>query len=178
MLHERLHGGVDHRRLAACAERVLHRHETFRLRFADSVGVPFQRVAPEAVRVAVVDLSDAPEPDTARADWMRASMGRALPMDGGPLTEATVLLEGADVTHLHVKAHHIVADGWTLDRLGHEILREYADAPQVGGAPEGDRRESDGKPLPTWRSSRRTPPTSRGPTATATAPSTGGTSRA
>ncbi|WP_443048513.1 amino acid adenylation domain-containing protein [Streptomyces sp. NBC_00272] len=145
VLHERLHGGVDHRRLAACAERVLHRHETFRLRFADSVGVPFQRVAPEAVRVAVVDLSDAPEPDTARADWMRASMGRALPMDGGPLTEATVLLEGADVTHLHVKAHHIVADGWTLDRLGHEILREYADAPQDGGAPEGDRRESDGE---------------------------------
>ncbi|MFC9286324.1 amino acid adenylation domain-containing protein [Streptomyces sp. NPDC057052] len=139
VLHERLHGGVDHRRLAACAERVLHRHETFRLRFADSAGVPFQRVAPETVPVTVVDLSGAPEPDTARAEWMRASMGRALPMDGGPLVEATVLLESADVTHLHVKAHHIVADGWTLDRLGHEILREYA------RTPEGDRRRTDGE---------------------------------
>ncbi|MFG2978205.1 amino acid adenylation domain-containing protein [Streptomyces sp. NPDC048331] len=156
VLHERLHGGVDHRGLAACAERVLHRHETFRLRFADSAGVPFQRVAPDPVPVAVVDLSEASEPDAARAEWMRASMERALPLDGGPLVEATVLLEGPDVTHLHVKAHHIVADGWTLDRLGHEILREYARAPEGGSVPEqtrfredghvpgGDRRETDG----------------------------------
>ncbi|MGW7329069.1 amino acid adenylation domain-containing protein [Streptomyces sp. NPDC054840] len=76
---------------------------------------------------------------------MRASMGRALPLDGGPLVEATVLLEGADVTHLHVKAHHIVADGWTLDRLGHEILREYGRAPEYVHGPEDDRREADGE---------------------------------
>ncbi|MFI5753628.1 amino acid adenylation domain-containing protein [Streptomyces sp. NPDC051569] len=128
VLHERLQGGVNPQRLAACAERVLHRHETFRLRFADSAGVPFQRVAQETVPVAVIDLSHAPEPDTARAEWMRASMARALPLDGGPLVEATVLLENTDVTHLYVKAHHIVADGWTLDRLGHEVLREYTRA--------------------------------------------------
>ncbi|MFI5571776.1 amino acid adenylation domain-containing protein [Streptomyces sp. NPDC051740] len=140
VLHERLHGGVDRRRLAACAELVLHRHETFRLRFADSAGVPFQWVAQETVPVAVVDLSHAPEPDTACAEWMRASMAGALPLDSGPLVEATVLLESADVTHLHVKAHHIVADGWTLDRLSHEILREYA------RQPEGDRRSITGKP--------------------------------
>ncbi len=139
MLHERLHGGVDHRRLAACAELVLHRHETFRLRFADSAGVPFQWVAQETVPVTVVDLSHAPEPDTACAEWMRASMADALPLDSGPLVEATVLLENADVTHLYVKAHHIVADGWTLDRLSHEILREYA------RAPEGDQRSVTGE---------------------------------
>ncbi|RZU29455.1 amino acid adenylation domain-containing protein [Streptomyces sp. BK022] len=131
VLHDRLHGVVDHRRLVACAERVLHRHETFRLRFADRAGVPFQWVAPEPVRVAVVDLVDAAGQDTARTEWMRASMSRALPLDGGPLVEVTVLREGSGVTHLHVKAHHIVADGWTLDRLGQEILREYASAAGV-----------------------------------------------
>ncbi|MFD6551045.1 amino acid adenylation domain-containing protein [Streptomyces sp. NPDC058398] len=139
VLHERLHGDVDHRRLVACVELALHRHETFRLRFADSAGVPFQWVAREAVPVTVVDLSHAPEPDTACAEWMRASMAAALPLGSGPLVEATVLLESAGVTHLYVKAHHIVADGWTLDRLSHEILREYA------RPPEGDRRSTTGE---------------------------------
>ncbi|MEU9130435.1 amino acid adenylation domain-containing protein [Kitasatospora sp. NPDC048540] len=132
VLHERLLGSVDRDRLAACAELVLHRHETFRLRFADRAGVPFQRVAQERVPVTVVDLSHEPEPDAACARWMRRSLAGALPLTGGPLVEAALLLEGPDVTHLHVKAHHIVADGWSLDRLGHEILHEYAHAPQGG----------------------------------------------
>ncbi|MBN0042924.1 amino acid adenylation domain-containing protein [Streptomyces actuosus] len=139
VLHERLHGRVDHRRLAACAGLVLHRHETFRLRFADSAGVPFQWVAQETVPVTSVDFSHAPEPGTACAEWMRASMAGALPLDSGSLVEATVLLESADVTHLYVKAHHIVADGWTLDQLSHRILREYA------RASESDQRSITGE---------------------------------
>jgi amino acid adenylation domain-containing protein len=138
ILHERLQGSVDHDRLAACAERVLHRHETFRLRFADSSGVPLQRVAQERVPVAVIDLSCEPEPGAACAEWMRRSMAGALPLTGGSLVEAALLLESPDVTHLHVKAHHIVADGWTLDRIGHEILQAYAQAPH-GGAQRSTR---------------------------------------
>ncbi|MFD8749818.1 amino acid adenylation domain-containing protein [Kitasatospora sp. NPDC059577] len=141
VLHERLHGSVDRDRLAACAERALHRHETFRLRFADSSGVPFQRVAQERVPVTVVDLSGEPEPGAACAAWMRRSLAGALPLTGGALVEAALLLEGPDVTHLHVKAHHIVADGWTLDRLGHEILQDYGQAPH-GGARQSSRTAS------------------------------------
>ncbi|MFD5516989.1 amino acid adenylation domain-containing protein [Streptomyces sp. NPDC127066] len=129
VLHELLHGVVDPHRLAALAERVLHRHETFRLRFAHDAGTPSQRVVPERVPVVVVDLSQEPEPDTACTEWMRRSLADALPLGGGPLVEATLLLESPDVTHLHIKAHHIVADGWTLDRLSHEILQEYAREP-------------------------------------------------
>ncbi|MEU6539777.1 amino acid adenylation domain-containing protein [Streptomyces sp. NPDC047000] len=132
VLHERLEGGLDHGRLAACAERGLYRHETFRLRFADDAGVPVQRVTGERVPVAVVDLSHEPDPVTACAAWMRDSLARALPLTGGPLAEATLLLESPDVTHLHIKAHHIVADGWTLDRLGREILHDYARVPSGG----------------------------------------------
>nr|WP_202511474.1 non-ribosomal peptide synthetase [Streptomyces sp. SID3343] len=140
VLHERLHGGVDHDRLAACAEHVLHRHETFRLRFADSAGVPVQRVAQERIPVTVIDLSNGPKPDSACAEWMRRSMAAALPLAGGSLVEAALLLESPDVTHLHLKAHHIVADGWTLDRLSHEIFQEYAGGP--GDDPQRRTREA------------------------------------
>lgn len=140
VLHERLDGGVDHERLAVCAERVLHRHETFRLQFAERAGVPFQRVAEDHVPVPVIDLSHEPGPDTACAEWMHRSMAGALPLSSSPLVEATLLLESPDITHLHIKAHHIVADGWTLDRLSHEILQEYARAPH--GDPQRSARET------------------------------------
>lgn len=138
VLHERLDGGVDHERLAVCAERVLHRHDAFRLRLAERAGVPFQRVAEDRVPVPVIDLSHEPVPDAACAEWMRGSLAGALPLGSGPLVEAVLLVESPDVTHLHIKAHHIVADGWTLDRLSHEILREYARAPH--GDPQASAR--------------------------------------
>ncbi|MFJ1709557.1 amino acid adenylation domain-containing protein [Kitasatospora sp. NPDC088346] len=141
VLHERLYGGVDPERLAACTGHALQRHETFRLRFEESRGIPSQRVVQEGAPVVVVDLSREPEPDVACAEWMRRSMARALPLANGPLVEATLLLESSDVTHLHIKAHHIVADGWTLHRLGQEILDGYAQTPRCG--PE---RSADGVP--------------------------------
>ncbi|WEB38186.1 amino acid adenylation domain-containing protein [Streptomyces yunnanensis] len=135
VLHERLRGTIDHDVLAACVESALHRHATFRLRFAEHAGKPVQWVAAdESIQVGRVDLTSEPEPRAACAEWMRRSMATALPLtEGGALVEATLLLEGPDVTHLHVKAHHIVADGWTVNRLSHEILEDYARATGDGG---------------------------------------------
>ncbi|MFI1198700.1 amino acid adenylation domain-containing protein [Streptomyces sp. NPDC020883] len=129
VLHERLQGAVDHDTLAGCVASALRRHETFRLRFGEEAGTPFQWVAGESVQVGRVDLADEPEPHMACAEWMRRSMARALPLvDGEALVEATLLRESADVTHLHVKVHHIVADGWAVNRLSHEILEDYSRA--------------------------------------------------
>ncbi|MBL1102148.1 amino acid adenylation domain-containing protein [Streptomyces coffeae] len=143
VLHERLRGGVDHGALAECVENALYRHDTFRLRFGEHAGAPFQWVAGEVIRVSTVDLTQEPEPDVACADWMRRSMATALPLaDGGALVEATLLLESPDVTHLHIKAHHIVADGWTVNELSHEILEDYARATGAGQEPTGRRAPS------------------------------------
>lgn len=60
-------------------------------------------------------------------------MSRALPLTGKPMVEATLLLESPTVTHLHIKAHHIVADGWAVNQLSREILEDYA---QVTGGRE------------------------------------------
>ncbi|MFF7964982.1 amino acid adenylation domain-containing protein [Streptomyces sp. NPDC007903] len=134
VLHERLQGPVDPDRLVACAERVLHRHDTFRLRFDDSSGTPFQWVTPDRVPVTVVDLSRTPDPEAACAEWRRRSIARAFPLSRGPLVEAALLVESADVTHLYIKAHHIIVDGWTLDRLSHEIVEEYVRTPHAKAA--------------------------------------------
>lgn len=100
-------------------------------------------MAGEGVRVSRVDLAQEPEPDIACAEWMRRSMATALPLtDGGTLVEATLLVESPDVTHLHIKAHHIVADGWTVDRLSHEILDDFARATGAGRESTGRREPS------------------------------------
>ncbi|HEV2639099.1 MAG TPA: amino acid adenylation domain-containing protein [Actinocrinis sp.] len=129
VLHERLRGPADRDRLVACTQRTLNRHETFRLRFDEAAGTPFQQLTHESVPVTVLDLSREPEPAAACAEWMRRSMASALPILRGPLVEATVLVQSPEVTHLHIKTHHIISDGWTLDRLSHEILEDYARAP-------------------------------------------------
>ncbi len=133
VLHERLQGAVDRDRLVASTECVLRRHETFRLRFDESTGTPFQWVTQDRVPVTVVDLSRTLDPEAACTEWMRRSMASALPLTRSPLVEAALLVESPDVTHLHIKAHHIIADGWTLDRLSYEIVEEYARA-TYGGA--------------------------------------------
>ncbi|MFE0042685.1 amino acid adenylation domain-containing protein [Streptomyces albireticuli] len=126
VLHERLRGSVDRDRLAGCAERALQRHETFRLRFGERAGTPFQWAGPEGVRVDRIDFGQEPDPGAACAAWLRRALTEALPPAGGPLVRATLLTEGPGVTHLHVKAHHLVTDGWTFHRLGGEILDDYA----------------------------------------------------
>ncbi|MFD7665031.1 amino acid adenylation domain-containing protein [Streptomyces sp. NPDC059788] len=133
VLHERLRGSVDRGLLTACVERALYRHEALRLRFGESAGTPFQWVTDEGARVERVDFSGEPEPAAACAGWMRCSMRTHLPLGGGgnPV-EATLLLQSPDITHLHIKAHHIVADGWTLNRLSREIFEDYAQATGFG----------------------------------------------
>ncbi|GLX34125.1 non-ribosomal peptide synthetase [Streptomyces roseochromogenus] len=140
VLHERLRGRLDHDVLTRCVENALRRHGTFRLRFGEDGGRPFQWAAGEDIRVTTVDLTREPEPAAACADWARRSMDTALPLtEGGALVEATLLLEGPDLTHLNVKVHHILADGWTVHRLSHEIFEEYErDTATPGGAARPD----------------------------------------
>ncbi|MER5465457.1 amino acid adenylation domain-containing protein [Streptomyces sp. NPDC002668] len=135
VLHERLQGVIDVDRLAACAERALNRCETLHLRFGDSGGTPFQWTEPAGVRVNRGDLSREAEPDAACSAWMRRSLLSVLSLARGPLVETTILVESPDTTHLHIKTHHIVADGWTLNQLGREILTDYMQAPPGGPEP-------------------------------------------
>ncbi|MGW2490886.1 amino acid adenylation domain-containing protein [Streptomyces sp. NPDC001606] len=123
---ERLTGPVDRRLLAESAEAVLARHETFRLCFDDPDGTPVQWVGAAAPEVRRLDLEREADPAAARAAWLEADLLRPLPLRGGPPVRVTLLTEGPDTVVLRLTAHHLVADGWTCDRVTQEILEEYA----------------------------------------------------
>ncbi|WP_051854693.1 non-ribosomal peptide synthetase [Streptomyces sp. NRRL B-1347] len=142
VLWDRIEGRVDLGALLACAERALRGHEALRLRFDEHEGAPRQWVDPEPLRVRVRDFSDGPDATERCAAWRERSLARALPLTGGPLVEATVLVEGPEVVHLHVKAHHLVADGWAFDLLSRQILQDYR-----------RRAHGDGRPAPAGTSS-------------------------
>ncbi|QIB48238.1 amino acid adenylation domain-containing protein [Streptomyces aureoverticillatus] len=129
VLHERLEGRVDRDLLIACTERVLRGHDAFRLSIHERDGVPSQRADQEPVRVRVRDFSDVGDPAGECAAWMERSLERPLDVENGPLMEATLLVEnsapGTAVVHLHLKAHHLVTDGWTVNQLSRQILADY-----------------------------------------------------
>ncbi|GAA2254002.1 non-ribosomal peptide synthetase [Streptomyces ruber] len=131
VMHQRLNGPVDAGLLRASFAHVLRRHDTFRLRFGERDGVPFQWLAgsPGAERgddaVDLVDLSSRADPRAA----VRARVDHALAVPfethGRPLFRAEVLVESGTVHHLLLKCHHLVVDGWAVDRLRNQVLEEY-----------------------------------------------------
>ncbi|MFK0295420.1 amino acid adenylation domain-containing protein [Streptomyces sp. NPDC090442] len=128
VLQERLEGEADLSRLIGSVQRILHRHEAFRLRFDEREGTPYQWADEDPLVIGVHDLSGEADPAASCALWMADSLARAIPLKRGPMVEATVLVESPTVTHLHVKAHHLVADGWTVNQLSRQILADYGQA--------------------------------------------------
>ncbi|MGK5628543.1 amino acid adenylation domain-containing protein [Streptomyces sp. URMC 123] len=128
VLHERLEGTVDHDLLAASVERALLRGDAFRLRFDEEDGTPWQWVSESAPEVRRVDLTSAADPAAACAQWLEEELRRPVPLRDSAMVEPTLLVESPTVVHLHVKAHHLVLDGWTVNELGHQIFEDYARA--------------------------------------------------
>ncbi|WP_432094687.1 amino acid adenylation domain-containing protein [Streptomyces sp. bgisy100] len=126
VLHERVEGELDRATLVTAVEQVLQRHDTFRLRFDEHDGTPCQWSVSEGPKLRVLDLSGESDPAASCAAWRERTLQRPLPLRRSPMVEVSLLLESPSVTHLHLKAHHIVADGWTLNQLSHQIFADYA----------------------------------------------------
>ncbi|WP_285730611.1 non-ribosomal peptide synthetase [Nocardiopsis sp. ATB16-24] len=139
VLHERLAGGIDFALLKASMEHALRECDAFRMRFHEEGGVPFLRVeAPgdPGDTVEIVDLSAEDDPAEAVRAWQERDLYRPLDLRGGPLLRAVLLVESASTVHAHVKAHHIVADAWALNRLSARILADYQRRLEGGSVPE------------------------------------------
>ncbi|MFF9180561.1 amino acid adenylation domain-containing protein [Streptomyces misionensis] len=137
-LTERLTGPVDRRLLVASADAVLARHDTLRLCFEEQDGTPVQWLGAEAPTVRQLDLSHEDDPAAACSAWLEADLLRALPLRDGPPVRATLLVEGPDTVVLRLKAHHLVADGWTCNRVSQEIFEEYGRRRAGTPAPAAD----------------------------------------
>ncbi|KYF97349.1 hypothetical protein BE20_38870 [Sorangium cellulosum] len=107
------------------------RHEALRTTFAVVDGEPVQEIAPEgAPAFEVVDLSATPAAEREAAVQGLASARAERPFDlaRGPLVRVTAIKLGDDEHVLVLVAHHIVADGWTMNVLVAELAELYVAA--------------------------------------------------
>ncbi|MCP9957574.1 amino acid adenylation domain-containing protein [Streptomyces sudanensis] len=131
VIDERTTGAVDAAALRTALGRALARHDAFRLRFGERDGVPYQWLTDDPLdgsgpAVAWVDLSGEAEPERAWEAWREDSFTRPFPLLGAPLFRAAVVRESAEVLHLHLNAHHLVVDAWTLNEVSRDAWAEYA----------------------------------------------------
>ncbi|MCX4695322.1 non-ribosomal peptide synthetase [Streptomyces sp. NBC_01408] len=133
ILHERLSGEIDLPALRAATAHVLRASDAFSLRFGERDGIPFQWFedssrAGDEEWVGEFDLSGEKDPETAVEQLKERSLAQPFDLRAGvPPFAAAVVREGGAVVHLHVNAHHIVADAWALNRISLRIWARYAE---------------------------------------------------
>jgi amino acid adenylation domain-containing protein len=127
----RLRGPLDVSAFAGALGEIVRRHEALRTTFPEMEGTPVQVINPEAAfSVPLVDLRALP-PEAREAEVRHLALGEARwPFDlaAGPLFRATLLRTADDEDAEHValiNLHHIVADGWSVGVLIHELTAIY-----------------------------------------------------
>ncbi|GGW70849.1 amino acid adenylation domain-containing protein [Streptomyces caelestis] len=128
VLQERLTGQVDTAALTASLDHVLRHTDAFALRFDDHDGVPHQWFAAEESGpwAMYVDHSGAADPAAACAEWQERSFNTPFRLRRSRLFTAAVLRESATVVHLHLNAHHLLADAYALNEISRRVWAEYA----------------------------------------------------
>ncbi|WP_202638622.1 non-ribosomal peptide synthetase [Bailinhaonella thermotolerans] len=123
----RLRGPLDPARLEDAFRALIARHESLRTGFpADEEGRPVAVVAgadalpPFSLRR--VEAADEPGADHALGE----ELARPYDITAPPLVRAALAALGPDDHVLLVTAHHLVADGWSMEILLDEVRRLYA----------------------------------------------------
>jgi amino acid adenylation domain-containing protein len=119
--------------LAAVFTEVVARHAALRTTFelstdGGSAGDPMQVVhRPAPWALPLIDLSGLPEEarEAEAARLIREEARRPFDLQRGPVLRTALLRLGAQEHRLHATMHHIVADGWSLDLLLHELAILY-----------------------------------------------------
>ncbi|OEJ34299.1 amino acid adenylation domain-containing protein [Streptomyces subrutilus] len=133
VIHERVAGDVDVDSLREALEEVLRDHDAFSLRFDEQDGIPCQWVAAADEQeeagawVQYVDFSGAADPAAACAAWREYSFTHPFTLRRSRLFTAAVLRESASVVHVHVNAHHLIADAWALNQVSLRLWERYGD---------------------------------------------------
>ncbi|MFG6175959.1 amino acid adenylation domain-containing protein [Halomonas sp. THAF12] len=121
----RLSGRLDGEALQGAFDSLVARHEALRTRFRPGDdGVPMQRImAPEPFALARVDLRGTPDSEVQR--HIRDVSDRPFDLAQGPLVRGALLKVGDEAHVLVVVAHHIIADGASMQVLIDELATCY-----------------------------------------------------
>lgn len=122
-------GGLNPTVLEQTLKEIVRRHDTLRTTFSDDNGQPVQVIAPTlALTLPLVDLSHlSPDEQQATASQLMLQEARHLfNLQQGPLFRSLLLRLGPEKHILVIVIHHIIADGWSIGILKHELTTLYA----------------------------------------------------
>lgn len=124
----RLTGPLDVAALERSLSEVVRRHEILRTSFDSVGGQPVQVIAPALhLDIPILDLQHLPpaERETVAARWLAEEASRPFDLSKLPLLRARLARLAADEHLLALTMHHIVADGWSMSVLLHEVSLFY-----------------------------------------------------
>lgn len=124
----RLRGPLQVTALVRSLQEIIARHGTLRTTFAHLSGQSVQLVhARLNLGVAEVDLAHLAEPERTRQALLQIREEGRRPFDlgRGPLIRCSLLRLAADDHVLVITLHHIIADGWSMGVLLHELSALY-----------------------------------------------------
>jgi amino acid adenylation domain-containing protein len=124
----RLEGELDQDAFRRALDELVRRHESLRTSFPLVDGAPVQRVAPPGpAELTFLDLSalrdDERQDETARL--VREQARTPFWLETGPLFRADLVKLGEGDHLFLANLHHVIADGWSLDVLWHELAALY-----------------------------------------------------
>ncbi len=124
----RLIGCLNVAALEQSFNEVVRRHEVLRTTFTVVDGQPLQVIATNlSFKLVVIDLQELSQKQRETDVLRLASEEAQQPFDltKGPLLRVTILQLAAEEYALLLTMHHIVADGWAIGVLIHEIATLY-----------------------------------------------------
>jgi amino acid adenylation domain-containing protein/FkbH-like protein len=123
-----LEGELDVPALRTAWNHLLWRHEILRTSFPSAGGRTWQQVSPvPPPGLPLLDLSALPAPARVRlaAEHTAAAARRPFDLESGPLLRAALLRSGPAAHTLLLAAHHMVADGGSVELFLRELAQAY-----------------------------------------------------
>src|SRR5579859_740119 len=133
-----IRGDIDVALFGEAVRRTAAEADTSLLRICTDGEEVRQYFGPADLRLEVMDFTSAPDPQADARDWMWADMQRPIDLAEGPLVTHALLRVGPSLFFWYVRAHHIVADGYSgvlFVRRQAEIYASLLESGEPGGRP-------------------------------------------
>ncbi|HEU0301668.1 MAG TPA: amino acid adenylation domain-containing protein, partial [Longimicrobium sp.] len=123
----RLRGELEVKVLRRALGEIVRRHEPLRTVFARGDDGPVQVIHPAGeVDLPFTDLSPHPRPGDELRRMMDERAGVPFDLERGPLLRLHLVRLDVDEHCLLVEMHHVVSDGWSMERFHAELATLYA----------------------------------------------------
>ena len=120
-------GNIDVELLRKAILKVIRRHDALRFRFTERDGKVFQYISSESIEPDVLDFSVNPDAKKEYEAWSHSKTQELFRMLDAPMYYFAICKISQRETVYYVKLHHLIADGWAMKLLTHEISRFYED---------------------------------------------------